>query len=149
MLPHVFVIWTNSFWCLVFHELCLSFGISCASSMLQAREMCAVQLNNDKHSDHARVHVKEHNWAATWDFQQCDMCDQQSLRSACAYAQSDQSLCLSLEYCMSVKLLNEPFGVSKLKRRLHMLVWVYTCQMSHCWKSHVKAHTCISDTFTW
>ena len=32
-------------------------------------------------------------WAATWDFQQCGMCDQQSLRPACAYAQSDQSLC--------------------------------------------------------
>ena len=32
-------------------------------------------------------------WAVTWDFQQCDMCDQQSLRSACAYTQSDQSLC--------------------------------------------------------
>ena len=31
------------------------------------------------------------------NFQQCGMCDQQSLRSACAYAQSDQSLCLSLE----------------------------------------------------
>ena len=28
----------------------------------------------------------------TWDFQQCGMSDQQSLRSACAYAQSDQSL---------------------------------------------------------
>ena len=26
-------------------------------------------------------------------FQQCGMCDQQSLRSACTYAQSDQSLC--------------------------------------------------------
>ena len=35
------------------------------------------------------------------------MCDQQSLRSACAYAQSDQSLCLSFEYSMSVKLLTE------------------------------------------
>ena len=32
-------------------------------------------------------------WAATWDFQQCGMCNQQSLRSACPYAQSDQSLC--------------------------------------------------------
>ena len=28
------------------------------------------------------------------DFQQCGMYDQQSLRSACAYAQSDQSLLL-------------------------------------------------------
>ena len=35
------------------------------------------------------------------------MCDQQSHRSACAYAQSDQSLCYSLEYSLSVKLLTE------------------------------------------
>ena len=33
------------------------------------------------------------------------MCDQQSLRSACAYAQSDQSLCWWLKYSMIVKLL--------------------------------------------
>ena len=33
--------------------------------------------------------IKSH----TWDFQQCGMCDQQKLRPACAYAQSDQSLC--------------------------------------------------------
>ena len=32
-------------------------------------------------------------WAISWDFQQCGMCDQQRLRPACAYAQSDQSLC--------------------------------------------------------
>ena len=35
------------------------------------------------------------------------MCDQQSLRSACANAQSDQSLCYLLEYSMIVKLLTE------------------------------------------
>ena len=35
------------------------------------------------------------------------MCDQQRLRSACAYRQSDQSLCSSLEYSMTVKLLTE------------------------------------------
>ena len=46
-------------------------------------------------------------WAATWDFQQCGMCDQQSLRSACTYAQSDQSICLLLDYSMIVKLLTE------------------------------------------
>ena len=40
-------------------------------------------------------------------FQQCGMCDQQSPRSDCAHAQSDQSLCLSLDYSMNVKLLNE------------------------------------------
>ena len=43
----------------------------------------------------------------TRDFQECGMCDQQRLRPACAYAQSDQSLCLSLEYSMTVKLLTE------------------------------------------
>ena len=43
----------------------------------------------------------------TWDFQQCGMCDQQSLRSACACTQSDLSLCLSLEYSMNMKLLRE------------------------------------------
>ena len=32
---------------------------------------------------------------------------QESLRSACAYAQSDQSLCKSLEYSMTVKLPTE------------------------------------------
>ena len=35
------------------------------------------------------------------------MCDQQSLRSACACAQSDQSLCQSRAYSMIVKLLTE------------------------------------------
>ena len=32
------------------------------------------------------------------------MCDQKMLRPACAYAPSDQSLCLSIEYSMIVKL---------------------------------------------
>ena len=46
-------------------------------------------------------------WAMIWDFQQCSMCDQQRLRPACAYAQTDQSLCWSREYYISVKLLTE------------------------------------------
>ena len=41
------------------------------------------------------------------DFQQSGICDQQRLRPACAYVQSDQSLYSSLDYSMSVKLLNE------------------------------------------
>ena len=80
-----------------------------------------------------------------WDFQQCGMCDQQSLRSACAYAQSDQSLCWSLEYSMSVKLLNEHY--------LEFLSLKGDCTGSsepthvkkpHCWKSHVMAHCNLS-----
>ena len=69
------------------------------------------------------------------------MCDQQSLRSACAYVQADQSLCLSLDYSMSVKLLTENHleflslkggGTGSSESTL--------VKMSYCWKSHDKAH---------
>ena len=39
------------------------------------------------------------------------------------------------------------FGVSWLKWRLHRLVWVYSCKMPHCWKSHVTAHSVGSLSF--
>ena len=82
----------------------------------------------------------KNNWASAWDFQQFGMCDQQSLRPACAYAQSDQSLCLSLEYSMIVKLLTE--------RHLEFLSLKGGCtgssestlvKMSNCWKSRALA----------
>ena len=74
------------------------------------------------------------------------MCDQQSLRLACAYAQSDQSLCKSHEYSKSVKLLTEHYlDVLSLKG-------VYTgssestlVKMPHCWKSHFTAHLSFSS----
>ena len=50
---------------------------------------------------------KLYDLAVTQDFQQRGICIQQRLRSACAYAQSDQSLCWLLEYSMTVKLLTE------------------------------------------
>ena len=55
--------------------------------------------------------------------------------------QSDQSLCLSLEYSMTVKLLTE--------HHLEFLCLKGGCtgssestlvEMPHCWKSHVTAH---------
>ena len=73
-------------------------------------------------------------------FQQCGKWDQQSLRSACAYAQSDQSLCLSLEYSIIVKLLT--------KHHLEFLSLKGGCtgssestfvKMPKCWKSNVAA----------
>ena len=79
------------------------------------------------------------------------MCDQQRLRPACAYAQSDQSLCLLLEYSMNIKLLTE--------HHLEFLSLTGGCtdpsestlvNMPHCWKSHVVAHkyiTCKSVNF--
>ena len=79
------------------------------------------------------------------------MCDQQSLRSDCAYTQSDQSLRLSLEYSMTVKLVTE--------HHLEFLSFKGGCtgsyestlvKMPHCWKSHVSAHICsnISNTIS-
>ena len=69
------------------------------------------------------------------------MCEQHRLRPACAYAQSDQSLCKSLGYSMSVKLLT--------KHHLELLSLKGGCpgssesthvKMPHCWKSHALAH---------
>ena len=80
-------------------------------------------------------------WASTWSFQQCCMCYQQWLRSACAYAQSDQSLCKSLEYSMRVKLLTE-HHLEFLSLKGGCTGWSESTlvKIPHCWKSHVTAH---------
>ena len=82
--------------------------------------------------------------ASAWDFQQCGMYDQQSLRSACAYAQSDQSLCLSLEYSMTVKLLTEHLlEVLSIKEGCTGSSESTLVKMPHCWKSHAAAQMVI------
>ena len=89
-------------------------------------------------------------WPMTWDFQQCGMCDQQSFRSACAYAQSDQILCFSLEYSMTVKLLTEHHieflplkgGWTGMSESTHV-------KMPHCWKSHITAHIVVCFLTAW
>ena len=69
------------------------------------------------------------------------MCDQQSLRLACTYAQSDQSLCTSLEYSMIVKLLTEHhLEFLSLKRGCRGSSESTHVKIPHCWKSHVLAH---------
>ena len=71
------------------------------------------------------------------------MWDQQSLRSACAYAQSDQSLCKSLEYSISVRLLTEHnLEFLSLKRASTGSSESTLVKMSHRWKLHVAAHLC-------
>ena len=69
------------------------------------------------------------------------MCDQQRLRTACAYAQSNQSLCKSLEYTMNVQLLAE-HHLEFLSLKGGCLVWSESTlvKMSNCWKSHASAH---------
>ena len=64
-----------------------------------------------------------HIWAVTWDFQQCDMCDQQRLRPACAYPQSDHRAFASR---LNILWLLSYWSYSIWM--LHRLVWVYTCQ---------------------
>ena len=77
------------------------------------------------------------------NFHQCGMCNQQSLRSAGAYAQSDQSLCYSLEYSTSVKLQTEDhLGFLSLRGGCIGSSESTLVKTSHCWKSHVKAHFC-------
>ena len=72
------------------------------------------------------------------------MCDQQSLISACAYAQSDQSLCLSLEYSVIVKLLTEHhLEFLSLKGGCRGSSKSTLVKMSNCWKSHAAAQVSV------
>ena len=74
------------------------------------------------------------------------MCDQHRLRSACAYAQSDLSLCYSLAYFMSVKLLTEhKLEFLSLKGGCTGLSESTLVKLPHCWKSHVTAQ-CLGIT---
>ena len=74
------------------------------------------------------------------------MCDLQSLRPACTYAQSYQSLCLSLEYSMTVKLLTEHhLEFLSLKGGCTGSSESTLVKMPHCWKSHVTAQMLLID----
>ena len=100
-------------------------------------------------------------WASAWDFQQCRMCDQQSRIRA---VWSEPLLVAWVFYdCKAADWT--PFGVSKLKRRLQMLVLVYTYQnttlleisctgsySSQSWHIGTTVITCscgISIIFSW
>ena len=64
--------------------------------------------------------------------------------SACAYAQSDQSLCYSLEYSMNTKLLTEHhLEFLSLKGDCKGSSKSTLVKMPHCWKSHVTAQCII------
>ena len=69
------------------------------------------------------------------------MCDQQRLRPACAYGQSDQSLCKSLEYSLNIKLLTEHnLEFLSLKGDYTGSSESIHVKMPHFCKSHVAAH---------
>ena len=68
--------------------------------------------------------------------------DQQSRRPACAYVQSDQSLCLLLEYFMTVKLLTtQHLEFLSLKGGFTGLSKSTFVKMPHWWKLHVTAQS--------
>ena len=76
------------------------------------------------------------------------MCDQQRLRPACAYAQFDQSLCLSLEYSTTVKLLTaRHLEFESLKGGCTGSSESTRVKMPHCWKSHAVAQIIIILSF--
>ena len=64
----------------------------------------------------------------TWDSQQCGMWDQQRLRPACTYAVWSELLLVAWLFFECSVSDRTSFKVSKLKRWLDRLVWVYTCQ---------------------
>ena len=71
----------------------------------------------------------------------CGISDQQRLRPACAYAQTDKSLRLSLKYSMTVKLLTEHHWESvSLKGGCTGSCESTLVKMTDCWKSHVMVH---------
>ena len=62
------------------------------------------------------------------------------LRPACAYAQTDQSLCKSLEYSMNIKLVTKHhLEVVSLKEGRIGSLESTLVKMPHCWKSRVTA----------
>ena len=60
------------------------------------------------------------------------MCDELRLRSACPYAQSGQSLCLSLEYSTTLRLLTEHH-----LEFLSLKEAALACQSLHLSKYHI------------
>ena len=66
------------------------------------------------------------------------MCDQQRLRPACVHEQSDQSLCYSFDYAMTVKLLTEhPFVFLSLTGGCTGSSDSTLVKITHCLKSFV------------
>ena len=74
--------------------------------------------------------LKNNIWASAWGFQQCGMCDQQSLR---AFA-SRLSILWLLSYWLNTMLKG---GSTCSSESAHV-------KMPHCWKSHAATHLIIA-----
>ena len=69
--------------------------------------------------------------------------------SKAAYEQSDQRLCLLLNYSMTVKLVTEHhLAFLSLKRGCTGSSESTLVKMPHCWKPHVTAHIMFLESIT-
>ena len=132
----------QSCWNVSWVEPVLSRG---SSALVIESASCVAQIRDPSISSRALFNklssdmrqMVQNKWAATWYFQQCtcSLCDQQSLRPACAYAPSDQSHCRPLEDSECKATTRTSFGVSKLKSSSESTL----VKIPHFWKSHVAA----------
>ena len=70
-------------------------------------------------------------WTSTWQNLQNGMCTQRNLRSACAYAQSDQSLLYSQWVAKDLSFLHTDSEDSDQTGQLPRLIWVFAGRTSH------------------
>ena len=71
---------------------------------------------------------------------------QQRLRPACAYVQTDQTICYLLEYSINVKLLTEQhFEFLSLKEGCACSSESTLVKIPHCWKSRMVAQIVLSS----
>ena len=91
-----------------------------------------------------------HNWAEARQNPQNDLCTQSRLRSARAFAQSDQSSLGALCVGKDPMLLYADSEYSDQTGQILRLIWVFTGRISHCvgsvmlrliWHCHDRTHT--------
>ena len=77
--------------------------------------------------DHEGIARNAFKWAALVDNVLSNMCAQLKLKSACASAQSDQSLCCPHEKKIaSSTIQNAPSDDSDQTARMRRLIWIFT-----------------------
>ena len=86
------------------------------------------------HLEHTQFRSSKEKKTLLYEPQHWISCNQQRLRPACPYADSyicavwSEPLLVTWIFYEYLATDRTSFGVSKLKRRLHMLIWVNTCQ---------------------
>ena len=98
-----------------------------------------MRTEREKCSKFNNCHIYLYNWAATWDFQQCGMCEplkaQTSLRISAVWSEP-----LLVTWIYTLRLLTEHhLEFLSLKGGCTGSSESTLVKMPHCWKSHVAA----------